>query len=156
MRFDRRPVKQRGMLEPWINTPTEAKGAPVGLKFGWNTGKKWTWSSLSFLETQNEKASLFIICSSMIADVDKLCPRCASSPSPFDKYSSLSLSLFFIFFIFIFLKLTSYSKKLPSGFYSASPGLCQHDCFYVPWIIWSLDESISSSVTVRIYFERML
>lgn len=86
----------------------------------------------------------------MITDVDKLCPRLASSPSPFDIYSSLSL------FLSLFLEETSYSKKLSSGLYSASPGLCQQDCFYFSRIIWSLDESISSSVTSWIYFEWML
>ncbi len=34
-----------------------------------------------------------------------------------------------------------------------SPGLCQQDCLYFPRIIWSLDESTSSSVTSHIYFE---
>lgn len=37
----------------------------------------------------------------MITDVNKLCPRLASSPSPFDIYSSLSLSISLFFFFFL-------------------------------------------------------
>ncbi len=61
-----------------------------------------------------------------------------------------------IHFIYILLSLSLSllrSKKLPSSLYSVSPGLCQQDCLYFPRIIWSLDESTSSTVTSRIYFE---
>jgi len=46
-------VKHRVTTEPWINTLTEDKGAPVGLKFGRNTGKKMDVVFSELLETQD-------------------------------------------------------------------------------------------------------